>query len=248
MKQNKTVELIGLYREFASSYATTPAVLRHINLLDYGRKQACSNLQEIKEADDRGEDVTEQVLLKLLPHSDSDADRPNGAWVYFASQTPVGDRSAESGWHPEYRSQIARAILEFVRRCDDQPKELSSICAEFSKTPYDRDIHTGSLSPILNALRPNDFLPINGDSLRLVNYFANTSSRLSLADYPASNASGHDLIEELAKEICQANGPEIHEIDAFVIFLHWLTTTRKYRSSSPFMIHPNMYKHWPPMW
>jgi 5-methylcytosine-specific restriction protein B len=219
-----------------------------MDLLDGGQSQARKNFQEVKEAADRGEDVTGQILLKLLPHTDSDARRQKGAWIYFASSTEEEDWSSRSGWSPERRRQLARAILHFVRRCNEQPKELISACAEFSKAPYGKELHTGILSPILSALRPNDFLLIDGNSLRLVNYFADTSSSLSLDDYPAANAAGLGLAEQVTEEISQTACPEIKKIDSFVIFLHWLTTAKKYRSSSPFMIHPNMYKHWPPMW
>lgn len=245
MAPDKRAELISLYREFASSYASTPEAQRYMDLLDEGQRQARKNFREITQAADRGEDVTEQVLLKFLPHTDSDAHRQKGAWIYFAWSTEQEDWSPRPGWH---RSQLAGAILHFVRCCNDQPKELLSTCAEFSKTPYCKDLHTGLLSPILNALRPDDFLLIDGNCLRLINYFTNTSSSLSLTDYPAANASGHGLDQEVVEEVRQTNRPEIKKVDSFAIFLQWLTIAKKYGLNARFLIHPEMYKHWPPMW
>ena len=48
-------------------------------------------------------------------------------------------------------------------------------CDEFASLSYSTGFQTGMLTPIINALRPDDFLLINNKSRRVVNYFASTT-------------------------------------------------------------------------
>ncbi|MFB8790906.1 MAG: hypothetical protein U7123_19140 [Potamolinea sp.] len=83
------------------------------------------------------------------------------------------------------------------------------------------------LSPILNALRPDDFLLIHNKSLRVINYFANTSYETELTNYPEVNHTGHQLIEELAPEMQQLGVPALRSDDLFDMFCHWLVDCEK---------------------
>jgi 5-methylcytosine-specific restriction protein B len=84
------------------------------------------------------------------------------------------------------------------------------------------------LTPILNALRPNDFLLINNKSRQVINYFANTSYGEKLTDYPVANVTGNKLIEELAKEMHQPGVPALRNDDLFDMFCHWMVAVKKY--------------------
>lgn len=75
---------MSLFREFVSSFPSTPEGRKHIDSYEKDREQGRENFAEIVAADDRGEDVTEQVLLKLLPYSDTAGNRERGAWVHIA--------------------------------------------------------------------------------------------------------------------------------------------------------------------
>ena len=54
------------------------------------------------------------------------------------------------------------------------------------------------LTPILDALRPDDFLIVNNKSRQTINYFAERTFGTGLPDYPAANAAGHERIEKVA--------------------------------------------------
>jgi len=46
---------------------------------------------------------------------------------------------------------------------------------EFARLPYVKGFQTGMLTPILNALRPKDYLLVNYKSRRTINYFSTGS-------------------------------------------------------------------------
>lgn len=94
------------------------------------------------------------------------------------------------------------------------------------------------LTPILNALRPDDFLIINNKSLRILNHFAGTSYSSSLTDYPAANATGHELIRALTEEMQLAEVVSLRPADRFDMFSHWLVALKKYFETRYWKIAP----------
>jgi 5-methylcytosine-specific restriction protein B len=123
---------------------------------------------------------------------------------------------------------VAQAILQFVRRCVEDPTQLQAACVAFSGLPYTKGLQTGMLTPILNALRPEAFLLINGKSRQVVNYLAATSQSLNLVDYPAMNDTARQLIADLTAVISPEAGPEISEADMFDMFCHWLVAIKQH--------------------
>jgi 5-methylcytosine-specific restriction enzyme B len=84
------------------------------------------------------------------------------------------------------------------------------------------------LTPILNALRPDDFLLINNKSRKVINYFTGKSYSQKLIDYPAVNATGQKLIQELAPDMRQTGVPSMRDDDLFDMFCYWLVAVKKY--------------------
>lgn len=229
--KDKKAEFVKLFQEFVSSYPYTPAGLRHTSAYDEQRQQGRRNFEAIAAASECAEDVSETVLLQLLPYTDSATNQQKGAWIHIAPCI-TGDLKGwlESlGWtKPEDWPLIAQAILSFIRRCNDDPSQLSAACTEFLELPYSKGFQTGMLTPILNTLRPDDFLLINNKSRQAINYFANTAYSQNLTDYPAANLRGHALIAELAEEIRQPGVPDLRDDDLFDMFCHWLVAIKKY--------------------
>lgn len=129
----------GLFGEFASTYLASPEGQEHVNAYLQLRSAAEANWEAITRADKDGEDVTQQVLLKLLPWADTASNRQKGAWVHIAPAI-TGDLVSwfeGAGWtrHEDW-PQIARAILAFVRRCTADTSELAAACAAFASLPY----------------------------------------------------------------------------------------------------------------
>lgn len=112
-------------------------------------------------------------------------------------------------------------------RCADAPSELDEACADFSASRLSTGFQSGMLSPILNALRPDDFLLVNNKSRRLVNYLSGETFSQKLVDYPANNETGHRLAEDLADLLETAPG-EMRVEDVFDAFAHWLVAVRKF--------------------
>ncbi len=228
---DKKSEFSKLFQEFISAYLTAPGDQEHINVYESGRAQGRHNFAEITAAAERGEDVTDQVLLKLLPYTDSVANRQKGAWIHVAPSIR-GDIKGwfeKKGWtKPEDWPRIARAILDFIRRCGEHPEQLSAACEEFAALPYIKGFQTGMLTPILNALRPDDFILINYKPLKVINYFADTTYSQRLTDYPAINTTACELIAELSGEMQHPALSEVQGADRFDTFCHWLVAVKEY--------------------
>ena len=226
------MEFPGLYREFVESgYLGSFDGMRHLDAYEEGRKEGRLNYRSVLEAKEGGEDVTDLVLLKLLPHNDTAANRERGAWVHIAPaiQKDIKTKYEGAGWtKPEDWPAIAEAILDLLHWCNEDPELLSEACAEFAQLPYSKGFQTGMLTPILNALRPEDYLLINLKSRQTINYFSGESYGLKLTDYPGINGAGHRLIEEFAGEMDQADAPALSDADRFDMFSHWLVAERKY--------------------
>lgn len=229
--EDKRTKFVQLFDEFARTYPGTPEGQRHIEMYERGREQGRRNFEEIVAAADRGEVITEQVLLKMLPYTNSANNRKAGAWIPIAPvfTTHVRKKFEPAGWtNPEDWPHVARAILHFVRRCVENPLELQAACEEFDSLPYSTGFQTGTLTPILNALRPDDFLLINNKSRRVINYFANTSHGQKLREYPATNTTGRELVRELAEVMHQFDMPALPDQDLLDMFSHWLVAVKKF--------------------
>jgi 5-methylcytosine-specific restriction protein B len=82
------MEFPGLYKEFIDSgYLGSLDGVRHLDAYEEGRKLGRLNFESVVESRERREDVTDLVLLKLLPHNDTAGNRERGAWVHIAPAT-----------------------------------------------------------------------------------------------------------------------------------------------------------------
>lgn len=231
----KLQEMESLFAEYVSDYLTTPVGREHQARYEEVRRVGRRSFREIVSAREAGEDVTDRVLLELLPHTDSAAHRESGAWIHVAPAI-MGDVRTffeAAGWRePGDWEDVARAVLDFVQRCDQEPAELERACVEISKSRWSTGLQTGMLTPILNALRPNDFLLVNNKSRRLINYLSGKSLSQKLVDYPDLNRIGHILVEVLADLLDAAPG-EGRAHDLFDAFSHWLVSIRRFPFGKP---------------
>jgi 5-methylcytosine-specific restriction protein B len=231
MLVEKKAEFCRLFEEFINSYPGTPAGFRHTAAYNEQRQQGKRNFEVIASSAKSGEDVTEAILLQLLPYAKSTNNVQRGAWIHQAPAITKDIKEWFEGakWtKPEDWDRIAQAILNFVCRCNQEPTQLSAACQEFSELFYSKGFQTGMLTPILNALRSDNFLLINNKSRRVINYFANTSYSQKLTDYPAINITGRKLIEELAQDMHRTGVPVLRDDDLFDMFSHWLVAIKKY--------------------
>ncbi|MFM6139263.1 MAG: AAA family ATPase, partial [Sphaerospermopsis kisseleviana] len=231
MLLNDQSEFTQLFDEFIASYPYTPNGISHIKSYSEQRQQGCRNFEIIKTVADRGENITELVLLQLLPHSNTINNRQTGAWIHIAPSVTKDIKEWFEGanWaKSDDWDQIATAILNFVSCCNDNPNKLLNYCIQFSQLDHSKGFQMGMLTPILNALQPNKFLLINNKSRKVINYFANTEYGNKLIDYPAINNTGHNLIQALSQYMHQVGIPALRDDDLFDMFCHWLIAIKKY--------------------
>jgi MoxR-like ATPase len=238
-----------LYQEFGQSYATGIAAQEYATAAVRMREDAALNYRQIVEAADRGEDVTADVLDKLLPHANTEANRTRGIWIHpnLAVSGDVVRRHQRLGWtQPEEWPQKAAAILAFVRSCVEDPASLAAACAEFRQQPNTVGFQSGTLSPILNALRPTLYLTVNRKSLQVINHFADRSLSADLLDYPDLNTAGLDLVQAVRELGEFPNAPDLRAVDRFDLFCHWLVTVKQISFARPrfWQIRPDGDGQW----
>ena len=236
MEAQKKTEFVKLFQEFVNSYPYTADGLRHTAAYKEQRQQGRRNFEAIAAAAESGEDVTESIMLQLLPYEDSPTNRKRGAWIHINSCM-----RQRSFWNTQWYQKlsliapvrIAELILYLVCCCNDDPSQLDSTCIEFSEEmSVSLFGEIGMVTPILNALRPDDFLAINDKSIQVINYFANTSYSKDIINYSSTNLTGRALIKELTKEMHQIGVPSIRDDDLFDMFCHWLVEVKKYEFPS----------------
>lgn len=116
--------------EFKESFASTEAGQRHLKAYASAREVGRANFKSVCDAADRGQDVTDQVLLKLLPHWDTPYNREHGAWLHFA---PVVTRSVKlwfekAGWaSPEMWPELANRVCNLCGALTRTPRRLSPL-------------------------------------------------------------------------------------------------------------------------
>jgi 5-methylcytosine-specific restriction enzyme B len=223
-------QCIKLLQEFALDYPNSPEGRRHIKFYNEQRQQGRRNFSEIIAAHQQGQDITNDVLLKLLPHTNTIIHQENGAWIHIAPCI-TGDIKSwyeSSGWtKSEDWQNIAQSIFDFISRCNNHPEQLSEACTEFSNLLYNKGLQTGMMTPILNALNSDRFLLINNKSRKLINELTGTIYSQKITDYPAANQTGKQLIQELTPELQSTGISELRVDDIFDMFSHWVISIKK---------------------
>lgn len=219
-----------LLSEFAATYPESPNGKRHVQLYSEARQTGQANYQAVLEAANRGEEITNLVLSKLLPHADTENNRANGSWIHIAPSITknVKEWFEGAGWtKPEDWPKVAKAILDFISRCVESPSDLGVACAEFVQLPYSKGFQTGMLTPILNAIRPNNFLLINTKSRVVINDLADVDFSLGLIDYPDANHVGANLIDTFGVQLHKLKPSQMRAEDFFDMFCHWVVAIKK---------------------
>ncbi|HOE45101.1 MULTISPECIES: hypothetical protein [Methanothrix] len=231
----KRSEFLKLFEEFVNSYMVEPEGKTHLAYYALGRVQARNNLESIKLAANRGEIVEDQVLLKLMPYLDSQSNRDQGNWISiapaFAADLRIKFEAAE--WRKDGWREVADSILNFITRCDEHPEQLLMACKEFSASPYSKGFQAGTLSPILNALRPDSFVLFNKKSRLVLNYFTGKIYAQSLNDYPMANSTALVLIGDVSEDLRNLSKRDLNAVDLFDMFSHWLVAIKKYPPLMP---------------
>ncbi len=228
---DKRDKFLSLFQEFITSYSKSDDAEKNIKKLKESREIGKLNFESIRKAATRGEDITDSVLLKILPYSDTERLRKEGAWISIA---PVINGNIKkwfenAGWAKSNDwPRISSEIYNFVDKSINNPSKLKEYCTEFSNSPYIKGFQSGFLSPILNAIRPVDFKLINSKPVRVLNYLTGSSYWQSLIEYPEINEKIKQIVEELSLEMHKFETPEMNDDDLFDMFCHWLVAVKKF--------------------
>jgi hypothetical protein len=233
----------ALFKEFVGSFVDSQEGQEHIKRYGPQRIEARESFKQICEADASGEDITDAVLLKMLPHSDTQHNRSKGAWIHVAPSITKDIQQWFEGadWtKPEDWPTVANTILVFVKRCVEDPDGLQDHCKWFADTAPSKGFQMGMLSPILNALKPESFNIINNKPRHTLNHLCGTDYPNSLQGYPQLNKLDFDL-QEKHRELFNEVGQGIAlPGDVFDMFSHWLVAVRKFsfKQSKAYKIAP----------
>jgi len=223
--------LAKLWQEFWQTYAGTLRAQQQLQQYPRLRDVARTNFALIVAAAARHHDVTDRVLLQLLPYADSTVNRQRGAWIHVdpALTGDVRTWYERKGWtRASDWPSVAEAILTFVQRCSKEPDDLAAACADFARLPVAKGFQTGTLTPILNALRPDDFALITNKSRRVLNYLTGAAFAQVLTDYPAANAALLNLLTDITDLLAERANIDSRPGDLFDLFCDWLVAIKKY--------------------
>ena len=219
------------YQKFLARYVATAAAQSDAQRMVQARREAIFAYRAIVDAADRGDDVTDAVLAQLLPHADTATNRARGAWIHHSAglSGDVRQLHEQLGWaQPDQWPQKAAAILEFVRTCVEDPADLATACLRFREKAVSVGFQSGTLSPVLNALRPDAFVIVHSKSLRVINFFGGHKFTPDLNDYPAANAAAGGLVQRLADAGSLPAEIDLLPVDRFDLFCEWLVSVEKY--------------------
>lgn len=221
-----------LLDEFEESYVDSEEGNAHWAGYRTFHETARQNYEEVIEARDAGQDVTDLVLTRLLPHRDTASNRARGAWIHIAPavQGDVKTWFQNAGWvEPEDWPQISRTILSFVESVVEDPDSLDVACKKFAASEYSTGFQTGMLTPILSALVPDQLILINNKSRAVVNHFLGLSHSQKIEDYPELNTAAHYLINRLHGRLSELVPEDISAQEGFDALTHWLVAVKNYR-------------------
>ena len=217
--------LHSLYRSFMAQYMSTPTGVARA--VEYGksRDQAEQNFSHLIARHELGDEVTNQVFLHLLPHIDSPENQHNGAWIHpigYASELLLSSLYHKYPHGSPIRQQIAEVLLEFIRHCVYKANALEKSSEALARLDTISIIDLSSITPILHALKPNQYILLHEASIATINQMMGTSYGMSLKDLPELNAAGIQLIQTLRKDATTNRIPSVQDSDLFDIFSQWL--------------------------
>lgn len=73
-----------LFGEFVQKYLSTPKGQKHVDIHLQSVRDAKLNFKQAVEMDRKGQDITDFVLEKLLPHQNTKNNRKKRAWIHPA--------------------------------------------------------------------------------------------------------------------------------------------------------------------
>jgi len=211
----------ALSNEFIVKYLKTSQGKKHLEAYKKEKEEVKKVFTEIKEKKKQGKDITDDILYKLLPYSNTQYNRRQdhriSTWPAITKDVKKWFEAA--GWQksenwPEVAIKIFNLINELLNG-GGQNQILKFVNSEYSK-----GFQSGIISPILYCLNC-DFLPINNKTVDTVNFILQEQiidSRLE--NYLQNVEKIKLLIKELGIKIFEES------YENFDAFCHWMCDKR----------------------
>lgn len=210
-----------LAKKYEKEYLNTEQGKKHLQSYDKEKKEVRRIFERIKEKYEKGDDITEDVLRNLLPHSNTKYIRERGyrvsIWAAITKDIKIWFEHA--GWQKkENWPEVAKSIFKLIDGLikDKNNKHID----EFIQSQFSKGFQTGIISPILYCLNP-EFLVINSKTVDTVNYILGKEEIDNRLENYLKN------IEKIGDLLKKSNIPIFKEsYDKFDAFCHWMCSKR----------------------
>ena len=194
-------ELRAAVESFKDEFYDASAGQAHLAAKESEARDVKRVFREIREKRDRGEDITDDVLRRLLPHTDSSYHRAEG---YRVSTWPCIRKDVRgwfegAGWkQPDEWPETARLLFEAIEGLVTGDLER---WRRFLNSEYRRGFGTGFVSPILFCL-DDGFPVINSKVVKTYRYCSvalgmEESVDAKLASYLENGEKVKNLVADL---------------------------------------------------
>lgn len=208
-------------KEFETRYLLEPAGQRHLASYAAERESVAQYWNEAKSAKKAGKDITDLVLYKLLPYSNTRHNREMGYRISVAPAITKDIRKwfENAGWQsPENWPKVASAIYDLFYALVEQNDWTSLEKFERNET-LSRGIRAGFITPTLHCLRP-EFRILNSKTIDTISLLLDQQAiARDLTNYKRYLG----IIDQALAEL------DIHlfrDRDVFDAFCHWMCDKR----------------------
>ena len=207
--------------EFEEKYLRKPVGQQHLAMYRKERDEVCKYWSDIKLAKEQGKPITDMVLEKLLPYSDTPHNREKG---YHISITPAITRDLKkwfqnAGWQqPDNWDNVANALYDLIYGLIEND-DWHSLTIFEANQHVSKGIKAGFITPTLFCLNTK-YRIINSKTIDTINY---------LLGY---EVIGRDLtrykeylvtIDQALKDLAI---PLLMNAETFDAFCHWMCDKR----------------------
>jgi len=212
-------------KEFEETYLNKEEGQKHLRAYEKEREEVKRYFDEIKTKDENGEDITDDVIYKLLPNNPIQDFETfigkiprNSVWgvAYKGSNVKIWFEGA--GWHAEENwPKVAKIVFKLISGLINDGN--SQHIKDFIQSEYSKGFQTGIISPVLYCLNTK-FLVINNKTVDTAKYLAEKN----LIDSRLNNYL--DNINKLKEHIEELEVPLFENFDVFDMFCHWMCDKR----------------------
>lgn len=207
--------------EFEKRYLFEPAGQQHLRVYKKEREEVTGSWEEIKKAKQGGKRITDMVLEKLLPYSNTRHNREKG---YRISIAPAITRDLKKWFenacwqHPDNWDNVANAIYDLVYGLIEKGDWNSLVKFEENQS-VSRGIKAGFITPTFYFL-DSQYRIINNKTIDTINFLLDRSAiGRDLSHYKEYLEIINQALEDLGINFFE-------DADVFDAFCHWMCDRR----------------------